>query len=492
MPNETTTVYRRQREPIAGTHRLLGGRSAWPVALSFVLTDAAAFLAAFGLACVLRTAAGGEIGRRMIFAIPVATVLFVLISWALRLYPGVCLSSIVELHHVVKGTTITFLVLLTASFFERTDVSYSRAAILMALVFCMVFTLIGRAMTRSLLSRFHWWGVRAVIVGTGEKGRTLAGILETEPKHGLRVVSFIGCVDRDRSSVPAPSGNGDHSITHRAIEEEAHRTGAPYALLSLADIPPSHRPSIIDMCSRVFVNTLIIPDLVGLSSYGVQARDFGGVLGLEIHHRLLLRGPQVAKRIGDVALAAALLLCLAPVFLLIAVAIKLTSTGPVFYGHRRVGRGGSPFHAWKFRTMVANADQVLKSFFEQHPELELEWTVNQKLRNDPRVTRIGKVLRRASLDELPQLWNVLCKQMSLVGPRPITQEEISRYGKRYDLYRRVVPGLTGLWQVSGRNNTTYAERVQYDEFYVRNWSVWMDLDILCRTVKTVLTGYGAH
>jgi Undecaprenyl-phosphate galactose phosphotransferase WbaP len=194
----------------------------------------------------------------------------------------------------------------------------------------------------------------------------------------------------------------------------------------------------------------------------------------------------------DTTAAAILLLAVAPLFLLLAAAVKLTSRGPVFFSHLRPGRDGKVFKALKFRTMVMDGDRVLDTLFQTHPEYRKQWELDQKLRDDPRVTAIGKLLRHFSLDELPQLLNVMAGQMSLVGPRPILMAEIEKYGSSYDIYTRVRPGITGLWQVSGRNNTTYEERLRFVEYYVRNWSVWLDLYILVRTVGVVLRGDGAY
>jgi len=177
--------------------------------------------------------------------------------------------------------------------------------------------------------------------------------------------------------------------------------------------------------------------------------------------------------------------------ILVAVLVKLTSVGPVFYGQRRFGRAGQLFTAWKFRSMVANANQVLEQHLASDPKLREEWRRSHKLRNDPRITPLGRFLRRTSLDELPQIWNILRGQMSLVGPRPIVAEEIPRYGDGIGLYKKVTPGLTGLWQVSGRNNVSYEQRVNFDLYYVRNWSIWLDLYVLARTVKVVVIGDGA-
>jgi lipopolysaccharide/colanic/teichoic acid biosynthesis glycosyltransferase len=176
---------------------------------------------------------------------------------------------------------------------------------------------------------------------------------------------------------------------------------------------------------------------------------------------------------------------------LIASLIKLTSPGAAFFGQRRYGRKGQPFIAWKFRSMAADASRVLEQCLASDPTLREEWRRSHKLRNDPRMTRIGRFLRRTSLDELPQFWNILLGQMSFVGPRPIVGEEISRYGESYSLYTKVTPGLTGLWQISGRNNTTYERRVSLDLYYVRNWSPWLDLYILARTAAAVLLARGA-
>jgi Undecaprenyl-phosphate galactose phosphotransferase WbaP len=177
---------------------------------------------------------------------------------------------------------------------------------------------------------------------------------------------------------------------------------------------------------------------------------------------------------------------------LIALLIKASSRGPVFYKQERVGLHGRRFYAWKFRTMVLDADEVLEAYLEARPALRAEWDSQHKLKNDPRITRVGRWLRYTSLDELPQIWNVLCNEMSLVGPRPIVSAEIAKYQHHFELYTKVLPGVTGLWQVSGRNDTTYPERVALDAFYVRNWSCWLDLYILARTVGVVLRREGAY
>src|SRR5438132_3290861 len=198
-----------------------------------------------------------------------------------------------------------------------------------------------------------------------------------------------------------------------------------------------------------------------------------------------------AKRALDISLALVCGLLTIPLLFAIVVLIVLASPGRVIFAQTRVGLGGRPFKLWKFRTMVRNAEGRLAEYLTAHPELREEWNQTQKLRNDPRVTRVGRLLRKTSLDELPQLWNVLRGDMSLVGPRPIVSDEISRYGENFFLYTRVRPGFAGLWQVSGRNDTSYTQRVALDSYYVRHWSLWLDFSILARTVPLVL-GRGAY
>jgi|SRR5215211_866290 len=179
-------------------------------------------------------------------------------------------------------------------------------------------------------------------------------------------------------------------------------------------------------------------------------------------------------------------------FLVLMIAIKLDSKGPVFYRQTRIGRYGRKFYVYKFRTMVENADQILQTYLANSAELRAEWLATHKLKQDPRITRIGVTLRKLSLDELPQLWNIIIGDMSLVGPRPIVDAEVEKYGKCFDLYIQVRPGLTGLWQVSGRNDTTYEQRVELDEYYILNRSLKFDLQILLKTVFVVLRKDGAY
>jgi exopolysaccharide production protein ExoY len=199
-----------------------------------------------------------------------------------------------------------------------------------------------------------------------------------------------------------------------------------------------------------------------------------------------------AKRCFDITAAASALLFLLPLFCLIALAVKLADRGPIFYRHRRIGRNGKPFDCLKFRTMVVDADEVLRRHLQRDCGAAGEWERMRKLTNDPRITSLGTTLRKTSLDELPQLINILKGEMSVVGPRPIVAAEVPKYADCMPHYLRARPGLTGLWQVSGRNEVDYDRRVSLDRHYVENWSLPRDLVIIVRTVGVVLAGRGCY
>jgi lipopolysaccharide/colanic/teichoic acid biosynthesis glycosyltransferase len=201
---------------------------------------------------------------------------------------------------------------------------------------------------------------------------------------------------------------------------------------------------------------------------------------------------RAAKRFLDIVVSFAMLVCVSLPLLAIAIAIKLDSPGPVFYAHPRIGRYGKEIRVLKFRTMVPDADRKLRESLEMHPDLRAAWDASFKIPDDPRITGIGRILRRFSLDELPQLVNIVRGEMSLVGPRPVVPEELDRFGNKTATILRALPGLTGLWAVSGRSDVTYDERVALEYRYVTNWTFGLDVSILLRTIPVVLRGHGTY
>ena len=313
--------------------------------------------------------------------------------------------------------------------------------------------------------------------------------LQHHPSLGLKPIAILDDNPKTHGSLAdVPVVGGLAMAPSLAKDFKIH-----YAIVAMPGVARNQLMQLLSKYGRTFfAHLMIIPDLFGMASLWVVAKDLGGVLGLEARQQLFLPGPRFLKACLDKGLVILISLLALPLIALISLLIRLDSRGPIFYRQTRIGREGKLFKAWKFRSMVVDADIELERYLQHHPELKSSWEEDHKLKDDPRITRVGHFLRRTSLDELPQLWNIFIGEMSLVGPRPIVYEEVWRYGDLYDLYLQVLPGLTGLWQVSGRNDVTYEERVNFDAYYVRNWSVWLDIYILIRTIKVVLAGDGAY
>lgn len=270
----------------------------------------------------------------------------------------------------------------------------------------------------------------------------------------------------------------------------AERLKIKYAILAMPGLEAKKMLRITERVGGAFSHMLVIPDLFGLGSIGVPAKDVGGILGIEVRQQLLLPGPRFAKRVMDLTLTIIGGICILPIILLLTLLIMIDSRGGAFYQQKRLGRDGRQFAAYKFRSMHGDGEARLAQVLEADPALRAEYNKFHKLRNDPRVTRVGRILRKYSLDELPQLWNVLNGTMSLVGPRPYLERELKDMDAQEGFILRSVPGMTGLWQVSDRNAIGFSGRVKMDVHYVRNWSPWLDIYILARTFGVVIKGTG--
>ncbi len=415
---------------------------------------------------------------------------FCAICVMLGLYPGTGMNPIVELKRISIALTLLFIGFFVSSFVYDAEPALN-ACLAVAYLLSLVFVPILRFSARSFSSRFRWWGQPVVIFGGGAAGTANYKYLTLHPRLGLRPVGIIDDWQLhwgDR--VPEPYVYLGPPARAQSL---ANQNGVYWAVVAMPERAPAEVHQFIKTHVSNFPHMLVVPEMDGLPSLGNSVYDWGGLHSIGMKINLLLPLPRLLKDVMDLAIVIVGGLLSLPLIALIALLIKISSPGPVIYGQQRIGFRGSRFRAWKFRTMVIDADKVLDEYLAADPRLREEWEKNHKLQKDPRVTtKIGRWLRRTSLDELPQLWNVLLGEMSLVGPRPIVKAEISKYGESFDLYTKVLPGITGLWQVSGRNNTTYTERVRLDSYYVRNWSPWMDLYILARTVNVVLRGKGAY
>jgi len=250
---------------------------------------------------------------------------------------------------------------------------------------------------------------------------------------------------------------------------------------------------LIEKLSRSFASVSIVPALRGLPLLGLEVNHFfrHELLLLRLRNNLARPLPRLSKRVFDIVGSGLGMAVLSPFFAFLVLSIRKDG-GRAFFGHDRIGQNGKAFKCYKFRSMVPNAQEVLQELLANDPQAREEWDRDFKLKNDPRITPIGAFLRKTSLDELPQLWNVLKGEMSLVGPRPVIEEELERYEEDVHYYLEVKPGMTGLWQISGRSDTDYDNRVYLDSWYVKNWSLWYDIAILFKTVNVVLQREGAY
>lgn len=405
--------------------------------------------------------------------------------WAQGLYPGVLRHPAEEMRRIYSSITLVVLAIASTTFLWRTAQFYMTLSL--AWIIAPPFVLLARYLVRRWMAEKPWWGVPAVVLGSGPTAQKVIRSLS----DGTLGVKIVGVVTSER--MLAWSNDAAESSDYLWSQWFQRKTmAAQYAIIAMPERLAVELRLAIQYYCKGFSHVILIPDIPNLCTLGLSALEIGGSFGVEMPQRLFHRGAAATKRIMDLAFGTIALLLASVPALLVALAIKATSKGPVFYRQTRVGRNGEAIRALKFRTMVADAESVLTDYLAANPEARLEWQRDHKLKNDPRVTPVGRWLRRFSLDELPQLYNVVRGEMSLVGPRPIVQSEIERYGRGYELYTRVRPGITGLWQVSGRNNTTYDERVAFDEYYVRNWSGWLDAYLMVCTIKAVVTAHGAY
>jgi len=406
----------------------------------------------------------------------------------LGMYPGYGLDPVEQLRRHTYATFATLAILAILALGFQIGDSLSRLLLVLVFLGLLVLSPFAQQLVKLRMKRTDLWGQPVVVLGYSGAGANVVSLLREEWELGYDPVAVF---DYRLDTVGAMMEGVDDRRVLDAVVDLAREHGAHTAVFAMPHVRREHLARFVELASLSFRRVIVMPNLGGITNSAVVARDFAGSFGVEIKYNLLDPWARRFKRVLDLLGAFIGGLLISPILAAIIVLIKLDSPGHAFYGHQRIGVGGKHFRCWKFRTMRRDAERLLEECFRKNPHLRAEWEANQKLRDDPRVTRIGRLLRKTSLDELPQLYNVLRGEMSLIGPRPIVDTEVSKYGTVYGLYKRIRPGMSGLWQISGRSGISYSERVAMDSQYVRNWSFWLDLIILARTVKTVMLGRGA-
>lgn len=450
-----------------------------------ILTVSFAVLLSATIRLALEPVLGGEVNWPLIFNGLLFYVIFIiLLAWLNGLYPGFGLAAVQEMQKVLYVVSLATVFLGVFLFLQQLGVAYSRFVFVLTWFLSALFMMLGRFALRNRFSRFEWWGIPMVVVGSRKRVTPIIGKMIQNRRLGFRPMYYFD-----------PQFNSTQPIlgvpvieSKMALQQIVSQTGIKHVVFT--KIMNDEESSNFHWMRDVFQNILFVLNTAPFGSLWVRTVDLHGTLVIETNYHLLNRRETIIKRVLDMILTFLLLLVSWPVFLILTLLVKLDSKGPILYQQKRLGQNGEQFNSFKFRTMYENAEQKLQDLLNQDPEAFREYEIYHKLSNDPRVTKVGKILRRYSLDELPQLINVVKGDMNLIGPRSYLPRELPAMGEYARVILKVRPGITGWWQVMGRNATSFEERLRLDEYYISNWSIWLDLYIIIKTVWVLIRGQG--
>jgi Undecaprenyl-phosphate galactose phosphotransferase WbaP len=403
----------------------------------------------------------------------------------MKLLPSWGLGPVEELRRTVLLLLFVFGITAAGLFLGKSAEGTSRLTMVATLAASVVVVPFVRSRIKGILCSGGQWGVPTVVYGAGPVGQKVVQMLKSEQGLGYNPLAVL-------DDNPQNWGRTVEGI--RVLGHTDYVTPhAPVAILALPNIGQQRQLELLEGPLSHYRKVLVIPDLLEAPSLWIRPRDLNGILGLEITSNLTHPMAQIIKRLADILFVYITLPLWLPISAILFAAIWIEDRSNPFFLQTRIGQDGKTFRTWKFRTMVPDAEEVLRKSLFEDEAMRLEWETKYKLRDDPRITKVGKFLRRSSLDELPQIINVLRGEMSLVGPRPLPQyHHLELPARVRDLRQRVLPGLTGLWQVSGRSDIGTEGMEQHDPYYVRNWSMWLDLVVLARTLRTVVSRSGAY
>ena len=356
-------------------------------------------------------------------------------------------------------------------------------------IFVFITITVGKLLVKKILQKVDSLQMPVIFVGAGMTAEKIMEGFDEGIGFGFRVIGFIDDAPVSKVIPQKYRILGGFDDADKIIR----LLGVKHVIIAAPGISQERQVAIVNRIQPYVKSVSFIPDLMGTpGNLEIISMADAGMMMIRVKNNLAHRYNRIFKRIFDLVCAGLGTIALLPVFAIIAALIYKDDPGPIFFAHRRVGKGGREFPCYKFRSMCVNAQEALEKYLAENPAAREEWNRDFKLKDDPRITKIGNFLRKSSLDELPQLINVIKGEMSLVGPRPIVTDEIEKYGDYINDFYLVPPGITGVWQVSGRSDTTYDERVAMDSWYVHNWSIWMDINYLIKTVSVVLYRKGAY
>ena len=412
-------------------------------------------------------------------------VLLLLFNMAGRLYlgnifyPGLVINPVEELRRLTLSCIGSFLVFFAFLSITRENLAFSRIA-LMCSMFVSIFMLpFGRMILRYILWKLNIGKIPALILGDMTLAKSITEKI-ADDNYSILSIKASSCGGKIADNI--------QDISQEELMQFTRKNGISYLIFCNKG---GEYTSEIENYLLKFQHVLIVNNTARFPVVWSYPVSFYRYFSFEVSNRLLRKEILFQKRVLEVTLSLLGLIFAFIPGIFLAILVKLSSRGPVFYRAKRLGKNGKTIYVLKFRTMYQDADVKLDQLLAENPELQAEWKKNFKLDKDPRITKIGHFMRKTSLDELPQFINVIKGEMALIGPRPIVEKEVAYYGNDYKVFSSVKPGITGLWQVSGRSDIDYADRVALDVFYVNNWSIWMDLYIFIATFNAVLFHRGA-
>ncbi len=450
-----------------------------------ILTVGFAVLLSAVIRMLLVPIMGGQVNWPVILNGLIFYVVFTLLfAWFNGLYPGFGLAAVHEMQKVLHVVTLGTIFLGVFLFLQQLGLAYSRMVFVLTWFLSALFMMLGRFALRNRFSRFDWWGIPIVIVGSPENAEPVIEKLIQSRRLGYRPTYYFDPKYKSKQPILGVGVIENKQSLQKLVE------GLGIKHVAFTDPMDDISSFNFHWMRDVFSNILFVLNTAPFGSLWVRTIDLHGTLAIETNYHLLNDRERIIKRILDMFLTLLMLVVSLPLFLLLSVLIRLDTKGPILFTQKRLGQDGALFDSFKFRTMYDSAEEMLQDLLDDDPQAKREYQKYHKLANDPRVTRVGKFLRRYSLDELPQLINVIKGDMNLIGPRSYLPRELTAMGDYAKIILKVKPGITGWWQVMGRNATSFEERLRLDEYYISNWSIWLDIYIIIKTVWVLIKGEG--
>lgn len=401
-----------------------------------------------------------------------------------------------ETLEVVKAVTLAFMISIAVIFLNKIGDDLSRTVVVLSYFLSLLILPLGRYVIKSIMIKLGLWNTPILIMGAGLTGELVARGIRKDPHLGYSVVGFLDDNKEKRTHGIIIDGV-NYPVLGGFVDavEIVKRLAVRDVVIAAPGLPGLELVALNNQLQQYTRSVTIVPDLFGIPVMHCETEYFFDhqILAFRTRNNLAYPMNRFLKRIFDLILANMIFLFMLPVMVLIVLAIKADSTGPAIYVSKRIGRQGKQFKCHKFRTMYLNNEKLLQEYLEENSDADAEWIKFSKIKGeDPRVTKVGSFLRKLSLDELPQIVDVIKGNMSLVGPRPYLPREYERMGKSSQSILVSSPGITGLWQVSGRNEIDFEGRLRLEEWYVHNWSLWLDISLLFRTIPVVLRREGAY